>query len=200
MKDILSKVLNFLAIAVLLAVAGVVAFFLWFKESVEDTELTITSTEEIGLTPEQVQSIKTIGEWEFLAVSSEELIDTTRKGVFSDDHLVRIYYGTVRLGVNMHQLEPGWISASSDSLLVTLPPIGILDNNFIDETRTKAFYESGKWTAADREDMFSRAYNRIKSQCLTPENIRAAEINAGVQIRSLFSSMGFNNVMVRFEE
>lgn len=30
MKDILSKVLNFLAIAVLLAVAGVVAFFLWF--------------------------------------------------------------------------------------------------------------------------------------------------------------------------
>jgi len=131
MKDILSKVLNFLAIAVLLAVAGVVAFFLWFKESVEDTELTITSTEEIGLTPEQVQSIKTIGEWEFLAVSSEELIDTTRKGVFSDDHLVRIYYGTVRLGVNMHQLEPGWISASGDSLLVTLPPIGILDNNFI---------------------------------------------------------------------
>ncbi|MBR6606193.1 MAG: DUF4230 domain-containing protein [Prevotella sp.] len=200
MKDILSKVLNFLAIAVLLAVAGVVAFFLWFKESVEDTELTITSTEEIGLTPEQVQSIKTIGEWEFLAVSSEELIDTTRKGVFSDDHLVRIYYGTVRLGVNMHQLEPGWISASDDSLLVTLPPIGILDNNFIDETRTKAFYESGKWTAADREDMFRRAYNRIKSQCLTSENIRAAEINAGVQIRSLFSSMGFNNVMVRFEE
>lgn len=200
MKDILSKVLNFLAIAVLLALAGVVAFFLWFKESVEDTELTITSTEGIGLTPEQVQSIKTIGEWEFLAVSSEELIDTTRKGVFSDDHLVRIYYGTVRLGVNMHQLEPGWISASGDSLLVTLPPIGILDNNFIDETRTKAFYESGKWTAADREDMFRRAYNRIKSQCLTPENIRAAEINAGVQIRSLFSSMGFNNVMVRFEE
>ena len=200
MKKLFSRIIYIIITVFLLCIIGVVAVFLWMKNSVEETEITLTSTTEIGLTPEQVMSIKTIGEWEFLSISSEELIDTTRKGMFSDDHLVRIYYGTVRLGVNLHQTQPGWISKTGDSIIVSLPPIGILDNHFIDETRTKSFYESGKWSAADREAMYQRAYNRMKEQCLTTDNIRAAEINAGVQIRSLFSSMGFNNVMVRFEE
>lgn len=62
----------------------------------------------IAPTPTQIQSIKDIGEWEFLSVSLEELTDTVRKGFISDDELSRIYYGTLRLGINMHQLEPGW--------------------------------------------------------------------------------------------
>lgn len=200
MKDILSKILNIIAAIVILCIVGVVVFVLWFKNTVEDTHIEVVRTTEIGITPEQVQAVKAIGEWEFLSLASEEMVDTTRKGLITDDHLVRIYYGTVRLGVNMHQVKPGWISMVNDSLTVTLPPIGILDNDFIDETRTKAFYESGDWSAADREAMYKRAYNRIITQCLTPENIRNAELNADIQLHSLFRSMGFENVIVRFEE
>ena len=49
-------------------------------------------------TPTQITAMKEIGEWEFLVVHDEELVDTVRKGVFTDDSLIRIYYGTYALG------------------------------------------------------------------------------------------------------
>ena len=104
----------------------------------------------IDPTPTQIQSIKAIGEWEFLSVSLEELADTIRKGFLSDDELSRIYYGTLRLGINMHQVEPGWLEADGDSVSLMLPKIGLLDHDFIDEARTKPFFESGSWKPEDR--------------------------------------------------
>ena len=76
---------------------------------------------DINVTPEQIQRIKAIGEWEFLSISDEELVDTVRKGLFKDDQLVRIYYGTLRLGVNLQHVKDGWIKTQGDSVSVTLP-------------------------------------------------------------------------------
>ena len=39
------------------------------------------------VTAVQVQKLKDIGQWEFLSISDEELIDTVRHGFFSDDQL-----------------------------------------------------------------------------------------------------------------
>ncbi len=65
---------------------------------------------------------------EFLAINDEELIDTVSRGFFSDSELVRIYYGTVRLGVDLHQTEPHWLRVENDSVIVAkLPAIGCLD-------------------------------------------------------------------------
>lgn len=57
------------------------------------------------LSPTQVESIENIGQWEFLSVSDEELIDTIRRGLLGDDQLVRIYYGTLRLGIDMKDVK-----------------------------------------------------------------------------------------------
>jgi hypothetical protein len=179
------------------AVAAVV-LLTWLVQSVKKTEVSIDVDEQIDVTPEQIESIKAIGEWEFLAIADEELVDTVRKGIFSDDHLVRIYYGTVRLGINMHQVEPGWIKASGDSIEVTLPKIGLLDRDFIDEARTKSFHESGRWKPEDREALYKKAYQKMLRHCVTPENIRSAQQNGDAQFRHMMKTMGYEHIKIQW--
>lgn len=168
----------------------------------KDNTVGVTTEEQTTLSPTQVESIEAIGEWEFLAISNEELVDTVRRGFFGDDQLVRIYYGTLRLGINMKDVKEGWIQANAekDSIVCTLPPIRLLDNNFIDEARTRSFFEEGKWTGADRQALYDRAYAQMKKRCFTPANIRIAQRNAKQQFRNMFKAMGFPNARVEFEE
>ena len=184
----------------LAAAIAAVVLLTWLVQSVKKTEVSIDVDEQINVTPEQIESIKAIGEWEFLAIADEELVDTVRKGIFSDDQLVRIYYGTVRLGINMHQVEPGWMKASGDSIEVTLPKIALLDRDFIDEARTKSFHESGRWKAEDREALYKKAYQKMLRHCVTPENIRSARQNGDAQFRHMMKTMGYEHIKIQWTE
>jgi len=180
------------------AVIAVILLAIWLYRSLGDSRLEIGANDSIGLTPTQIESIKAVGEWEFLSISTEELVDTTRKRFFSDDQLVRIYYGTLRLGVNMKEVEPGWIQQRNDTLFLTLPKVGLLDRDFIDEARTKSFYESGTWKAEDREALYKRAYRKMIAHCLTPTNLQTAEDNARENFRKMLHSMGYQIVEIKF--
>ena len=171
----------------------------WIVSGISQSEVTLDVNQEIDLTPEQITSIEAIGEWEFLAIANEELVDTTRKGFFKDDHLVRIYYGTVRLGIDMKNVEPGWIQTGGDSILVTLPQPGLLDKNFIDEARTKSFFETGKWSHQDRDKLYQKAYRQMLAHCLTPENLRSARENGEALFIKMMKSMGYERVNVRWQ-
>lgn len=173
--------------------------FLWIRSATKGDHLDFGTDNEIDVTPTQITSINAIGEWEFLSISAEELVDTLRKGIFSNDELARIYYGTLRLGVNMHQTRPGWIKTTGDSVTVTLPKIGLLDKDFIDEARTKSFYESGKWSTSDREAMYRKAHRQMMRHCLTKENLLAAEANGREQFERMMQAMGFAHVNIIFE-
>ena len=187
-------------IAALVAIVAAALGTLWLVRACSQTEVGLAVNEDINITPERITSIKAIGEWEFLSIADEELVDTVRKGLFSDDHLSRIYYGTIRLGVNLHQVEPGWVTTSGDSLQVTLPAIGLLDRDFIDEARTKSFFESGKWSHQDREALYRRAYQQMLKHALTPDNLRQARQNGEAQMQRLFRAMGYDRVSIRFSE
>ena len=189
---------NIRSIAVATAVIVVVVLAVWLYHALGDARIEMGADDSIGLTPTQIESIKAVGEWEFLSISTEELIDTTRKRLISDDHLVRIYYGTLRLGVNMKQVEPGWIEQRNDTLFLTLPKVGLLDRDFIDEARTKSFFESGSWKAEDREALYKRAYQKMKVHSLTPTNLRTAEDNARESFRKLLRSMGYPKTVINF--
>lgn len=164
--------------------------------------MNVETEEKTTLSPTQVESIEAIGQWEFLAINDEELVDTTRHGFFGDNQLVRIYYGTLRLGIDMKDVKEGWIQTNEkkDSIVCTLPPIRLLDNNFIDEAKTKSFFEEGKWTGADRQAMYDRAYVMMKKRCLTPVNYQTARRNAKQQFKDMFKAMGFTNVRIEFED
>lgn len=187
-----------IAILALVAIALGVTYYLF--HTVTDANANVEIDQRIGVTPTQIKSMKDIGQWEFLAIADEEMIDTIRNGFFTDDQLIRIYYGTLRLGIDMNDVQENWIEKEKDSIMVTLPPIRLLDEKFIDEARTQSFYESGKWTDADREAMYQRAYRKMKDRCLTKENIASAEDNATRQFYQLMRSMGHENIKVRMRD
>ena len=183
---------------ILLGISLVIVAVFWLRSCTKGDHIEIGADDTIDASPTQIQSIKAIGEWEFLSVSLEELADTVRKGIFSDDELSRIYYGTLRLGINMHQVEPGWLTVEGDSVSLSLPQVALLDRDFIDEARTKPFFETGKWKPEDREALYRQARERMLQHGMTKENLTAAEDNAREQITSLMKAMGYRKVRITF--
>lgn len=183
--------------AVLVVALLVIGAGYYFFNKATDMSASVDVDQRIGITPTQITAMKQIGEWEFLSVADEELIDTLRAGFFSDDELIRIYYGTPRLGIDMREVDDNWIQRDKDTIVVVLPPVKLLDEHFIDEARTKSFFESGKWTDADRNAMYERARQRMKARALNSSNMKSAEENAMRQFYQMLRSMGFENVRVR---
>lgn len=165
-----------------LAIIAVVVCLVWFCNATKDSSLSFTSNDDIDVTPTIVERMRSIGQWEFLSVSDEELIDTVRTGFFSDDELVRIYYGTLSLGIDLRDCSKDWISSKGDTIVVTLPEVKLLDQNFIDEASSRSFFETGKWSNKDRKAMYERARQRMLTRCLTEENLNTARLNAKDQI------------------
>ena len=180
-----------------LALVAVILVLWWLLFAEKDNHVGLEVDDAIDVTPEQIASIRAIGQWEFLSISDEELVDTVRKGIFRDDQLARIYYGTLRLGIDMSRVR---IYVEGDTVTMSVPPVGLLDQDFIDEARTKAFYESGKWQPKDREALYHKARRRMMAHGLTPENLRNAEQNADDQLRRMLKAMGYQNVVIRFED
>ena len=170
-----------ISIRAALAIVGVIV---WMGYKIKDDSFTIGYSDKIDDTPTIVEQMKEIGQWEFLSISDEELVDTVRRGFFSDDELVRIYYGTLRIGIDFSQCDEKWIEREGDTIKVDLPPVRLLDENFLDETRTKSFFESGKWTNADRKAMADRAKALMRKRCLTKENMDLAQKNAEAQVNA----------------
>lgn len=186
-----------MTLSLALAIAAAISVLAWLNS--DNTIGMTTNNDSISISPTRIESIRNIGEWEFLAVSDEEIVDTVRRGFFGDDCLARIYYGTLRLGINMKETKPHWLTMSNDTVVARLPKIKLLDEDFIDETRTRPFYAEGTWKAADYKALYNKAYTKMRQRCLTKENIRIAEQNAIDQFTSLLHSMGYENVRVEME-
>lgn len=185
-----------LLLAAALAIAATI-FLVWMMRG---TRATLTNNSHDQLSPTQIENIRAIGQWEFLTITDEEIADTTRHGFFSNDELVRIYKGTIRLGIDMAETTDNWIQTDNDTIRVLLPPVKLLDQHFIDEAATRSFYETGTWNQEAREALANKARRKMLARCLTPDNIVSAEQNATAQFHQLLRSMGFQNVTIRFRK
>ncbi len=185
------KIALILAIILILSIGGYVIL-----HTTKSSNMTVTTNTKIDITPMQILSIERIGEWEFLSISDEELIDTIRSGFFGDAQLVNIYYGTLRLGIDLSKTEKGWITLSGDTVITKLPPVQLLNEDFIDETRTRAFIQKGKWKPSDHAALYNKALYVMKKRCLTPAVWRSAEQNAETQMTKLLHAMGFKYTKV----
>lgn len=202
--DIVVTIINGLSRTALIVI-GIVAVVLiagfalvyWMLNS---NTASLSAKERVELSPTQIESIKAIGQWEFLSISDEEIVDTVRHGFFGDDELVRIYSGTLRLGIDLNDTEDGWLRADGDTLRVLLPDVKLLDEHFLDEASARSFYESGTWSQSDRKALANKARRKMLARCLTPANIASAEQNATAQFHQMLRSMGFQNVSIRFNE
>ena len=158
---------------------------------------------KIDNTPNQITQIKEIGEWEFLNLEYEVLVDTVRERSFllTDDCLARIYHGAMRLGINVHDFDDNWIETYGDSVAVlNLPSIKLLDDRFIDEALTETFYENGKWDGATKEVMFREAEAKMRALALTAERYEMARAQAEARFTALFKALGFKTVTINIDK
>lgn len=146
------------------------------------------------LTPTQIKHIRDIGQWEFLTIEDEEMVDTTASGLLTNKELIRLYYGTLRIGIDLSEAQDGWIRTAGDTIFATLPPLRLLNDEFIDEARTRSFYEDGHWQPADYARLYGKARRIMLQRCLTEENYGQAEEAAREAFGQLFSNFGFRTV------
>ncbi|MBF0961941.1 MAG: DUF4230 domain-containing protein, partial [Alloprevotella tannerae] len=140
--------------------------------------LHVSSNKQIDVSPEEIRKIKDIGQWEFLAIRTEELAELDEQALLGDKQLAKIYTGTVRIGIDMKKAPDDWFTAKGDTAVLHLPAVGLLDNNFIDEAQTKAFYEKGTWRPEDKNKLYAIAHRKMLARCLTIDNLRAARQQA----------------------
>ena len=187
-KAIIARVA--IALMGLVLIVGLVMYMSWLMKA---NHVSVDHTQRIAITPVQVDKIRSIGQWEFLSIADEELVDTVRHGFFGDSELAR-------MGVDLRQVKEGRITMDHDTVVVMLPAVSLLDVNFLDEARTRTFFESGKWTEADKAALTRQAREAMKRRCMTADNIHNAQENAVTQFGSLFKAMGFPYSKVRFQE
>lgn len=185
-----------LSIVLLVLVCALVLFFSLNKQPL----VSIETKGNIMPTPMEVENVRNIGQWEFLTLSDEEIVDTVRHGFFGDKELSRIYYGTLRLGSDLSKAGDDLVRAKNDSVVVTLPKITLLDSRFIDEARTRPLIEDGKWTEADRAALTRKAERMMRKRCLTKANLQKASDNARIQVAALFHAMGYKHVQVNISK
>ena len=152
----------------------------------------------IAQSPEEIIHLRSIGQWEFLSVESEELVERHHTGLMSDRDLICIYRGTLRIGVDLRKLPEDWVEVKGRNAIVHLPQPSLLDENFLDESRTTVFMEQGLFRAEEREAMIAEAKNKMKQRALSTDNLSIARRNAESQFQKLFLAMGYEDVIVEF--
>ncbi len=175
-------------------------YWLWQNSSagVEDV-VTIQKT------PTTIEDVEDLGQWCFMSIYNEEIVDSTiiTQRRFMPDkkrYLARIYKGTLHIGFDLKKdVEEGWIKIDGDKVSATLPHLHLLDDKFIDEANTDALIEDGEWTHAERQALYYKAEREMREKCLTPYNFQKAEEIAIEQMTDFFKMLGFKNIQLQFQ-
>ena len=111
-KNIAKYFITRIAVALVCVVAAVFAVR-WAAMQVRQLSAgsAVKDKSSVFLSATQIKSIRDIGQWELLCINDEEYVDTVRRRLIADDHLVRIYYGTLRLGLDLSDLNSDDVTA-----------------------------------------------------------------------------------------
>lgn len=185
--------------AVAAIVIAITYIYIGIKEN-SPIHLEVERNTRIDLTPEQILSVRDIGQWEFLTINTEELVEWQRSRTLTTDRLTRIYQGTLRLGIDMSKASDDWFTSLPDSTAqLILPHAALLDNNFIDEARSRSFYEKSSIPPEARDQLYAQARKKMMQRCLTPQNLQTTERNARNEFTRIFKSFGFKTVTIQFK-
>ena len=189
------------AIVAFLSIAAATYFAL--RHVTRHDEVAIVQEEQVDETPALVDSIRAIGEWQLTYLDIETQIDTVRSRWLGlvHDKVVRRYYGHVSLGIDMQKLSADWYYRHGDSISLTLPKVRILDQNFIDESRTKLVEADDDEFEQDpqtKQDMLDRAHRIMLQRASTHEVLSKAERQATNRLTRRFQNIGYKHVEVYF--
>lgn len=190
--------LRFTAIFIAVVVMAWGTLVLLRKLNVFGPMVAVEQNVAIEETPEEIIAIKNIGQWELLSVNCEEMAERHESRMLGDRHLVRIYYGTIRIGLDTEEFGDDWFVSHGKTVRLNLPNVKILDEHFIDEARTKTFYEEGTFNVETKQELYEEAQKAMKARALTVQNLKTAQLGAEKQMKVLFKALGYDTIIVNF--
>ena len=93
--------------AVAAIIIAITYIYIGIKEN-SPIHLEVERNTRIDLTPEQILSVRDIGQWEFLTINTEELVEWQRSRTLTTDRLTRIYKGMGGIGMEMRNVWEDW--------------------------------------------------------------------------------------------
>ena len=108
-----------------------------------------------------------------------------------------------------HLVRYWWVRAALIALLGTAwllrevrtpPPVGLLDENFIDAARTRTFYEKGTCPPDTLERLYHTAQQRMRQRGLSARHLHDAEENARRQFTQIFQALGYSQCHITFKK
>ena len=156
------------------------------------TEVVVTPT------PVNLDSIRAIGQWAFLTVEMDEVVDTVDRGLFSSDRISVAYHGTLHYGIDVAEARPGWVTIVS----VVLPPVKLLDYRFLDERNVKVYEGRDDMDFINKPTVRAALVRKAKAAMIRRgrENIPEARGKAEAEVRRIFSQHGYKKIVVSFED
>lgn len=186
---------------ILLLIVAIALIIGWgIRYCSKSESLTLNQEEHIGVSAEEIERIREIGQWEFLTFNAEEMVDTIERHWYGDKELVRIYPGTLRIGIDLKKASHNWFTIKGDTAFICLPQPTLLDTNFIDEARARTFYEKGKWDAKAQEILYQKARRRLMARALTPQQIEQARRHARTQFANIAYGLGLSACHITFNK
>lgn len=161
------------------------------------TEVVVTPT------PVNLDSIRAIGQWSFLTVEMDEVVDTVDRGLFSSDRISVAYHGTLHYGINVAEARPGWVTIVGDTAVtVVLPPVKLLDDRFLDERNVKVYEGRDDMDFINKPTVRAALVRKAKAAMIRRgrENIPEARGKAETEVRRIFSQHGYKKIVVSFED
>ncbi|MBR4265570.1 MAG: DUF4230 domain-containing protein [Bacteroidales bacterium] len=152
----------------------------------------IENQEIVDVSPTVIKQLQIRKEWCFREIAMEETSEI--KGITGS--LLKRYYGVMRLGVKLDSINENYVQfyKNEQVLTIQLPKIEVLDDNFIDETKTETLVENA-WTKFNNEEL-KRCFNQAKRKMIennfTTKNIELAEDQGKTEIKRLVKSSGYS--------
>ena len=184
----------------LLIIVAVIVVGWGIKYLNKNVSVNLTEEKRIGVSAEDIERIREIGQWEFLTFKAEEMVDTIERHWYGDKELVRIYPGILRIGIDLKKVSRNWFVVKGDTAFICLPQPTLLDTNFIDEARARTFYEKGKWDAKTQEALYRKAHRRLMMRALTQQRLEQARRQARAQFSNIAYGLGLSTCRITFDK
>lgn len=185
--------------AACIAIIAAIFYLLHFTRNVHTghtTEVAVTPT------PVDLDSIRAIGQWSFLSIELDQVVDTVDKGFFSSDRISVGYHGTLHYGIDMSKVGNKWVRIEKDTIVdIILPAIALLDVHFLDERNVKVYEGSDDMDFINKPQVRAALVRKAKTAMIRRgnEHIPEARQKAEEELRRIFSAHGYRNVNIHFE-
>lgn len=200
----MQKIIIRYAIAVVLVLSVIAALVIVMRSAIVNSGIETKAERRVVMTPAVLDSIRAIRQWELAAVPVSAVIDTVQRRWMGlvKDRISKKYEGVLSVGIDMGNIEALRYRVEGDTITVILPDVGILDDNFMDETRTVVLRSDNDDFEARpdvRRDMLERARNRMMSEGLSSVTLSACRSRAKEEVTRSLQAIGYHTVIISFD-